>query len=283
MLRRPTWKFFATRCWRARRSSATSRLTGGSVLPLVLAGLLLAQGALAYKIVLRDGTEIEAEGKYEVDGDRALFVLPNGSTSTIALAEIDVQKTEEANRRNLGDAVVINRDGTTTSYDPNASVREQPVDSLRELLKRRAALDRDTEERSPADRPLRKTAAGYPDFASIQRRPPRDADAGEQLANALQRAGLGSFNLYQGSTDGRLLLELTSNSQGDVFRQLSAIGAGLFEYYSTPGQPVETVEVLMRTGSQSRAGQFEFDQDDARLLVRGGVTPREFFVANVMF
>src|SRR5215470_15928402 len=71
-----------------------------------LAALLLGLCAgplAAYTIWLKDGTSIVARAKYEVKNGKAIILLANGEQSFIDLRQIDVPRTEAANRgKDLG-------------------------------------------------------------------------------------------------------------------------------------------------------------------------------------
>ena len=75
-------------------------------LSLALILLFLAAPMAAYTIYLRDGARLIAKEKYTLDGDRALIVLQNGTQTFLAASEIDVPRTDAANRNNYGTAMV---------------------------------------------------------------------------------------------------------------------------------------------------------------------------------
>ncbi|REJ79917.1 MAG: hypothetical protein DWQ36_01400 [Acidobacteria bacterium] len=249
--------------------------------------LVLAGQVSAYVIFLRDGSMIETTGPYTVEGERASFTLLSGAASTIALEEIDVQRTREHNRSALGQAVVIGRDGSTGQYDPEAIQRTRPTNTLRDLLQQRAQAERQEAEggqdtAAATGRRVRRTAAGYADLTSLQRTQPQDAALASSLQRSLGERGLSGFALYQGTTDDRLMVEITSNTEGEVLSQLPLLASGIDSFLSRHPESA-AVEVLMRTASLSRAGQFVFDRPTANLLLDGGITAHEFFVASVQF
>jgi len=80
----------------------------GKFLPAAL--LLALAGAsplFAYKVVLKDGSAVVAKEKYRLSGTRAVITLPNGTQTFVEASQIDVAKTEEANRVDYGTAMVI--------------------------------------------------------------------------------------------------------------------------------------------------------------------------------
>jgi hypothetical protein len=251
---------------------------------LVCLALISSSAAFAYTIFLKDGSTIEAAEAYTVSGDKASFRLPSGADSTIALNEIDIARTEEYNKRQMGQAVVIRRDGSAGQYDPDEVERTKPVDSLRSLLERRARAERERPEPEAVASPrtVRTTAGGYPDLSSLQRIQAGDTKASSSLQRALSAQALGGFTVYAGTADDRLMLEITANTEGDVMTQLPKLAAAVITFLDQEPS-FQAVELLMRTASLSRAGQFEFDRETARLLLSGDATAREFFVASVQF
>ncbi len=67
------------------------------VVPLMLLLLLFAVPGAAYVVFLKDGSQIVTKEKYSVEGARATLVLPGGSEVSYAAAEIDFERTLEAN------------------------------------------------------------------------------------------------------------------------------------------------------------------------------------------
>ena len=128
------------------------------ILTLMLLACWLAPPASAYTIYLKDGSRILARDKYGVDGDRAIITLENGTETFLAFAEIDVERTEEANQGNLGNALVF-EDGRfveRTETGPATIAR----DTVADLIDRGEATVRDT---TPD---LRETAAPLPSRAT---------------------------------------------------------------------------------------------------------------------
>ena len=82
--------------------------------------LLAATPIAAYTIYLKDGSRLIAREKYTLEGDRALILLQNGTQTFLAASEIDVPRTDAANRNNYGTAMVL-QDGEFTEAPPDPS------------------------------------------------------------------------------------------------------------------------------------------------------------------
>lgn len=65
------------------------------VLPAA-AALALAGPAAADWLVTRDNARVETRGPWEVRGERVIFTLPNGTLSSLPLADVDLDKSAEA-------------------------------------------------------------------------------------------------------------------------------------------------------------------------------------------
>ena len=249
---------------------------------ILLAGISVP--ALAYKLVLKDGQEIDTVEPYRIEGDRAVFTLASGTQSSIALSEVDVQKTREANERDLGTAVVINRDGTSGSYDPEANSRQQTRTLqrlLRERERERAAQSEPEESEVDLPSVVRQTAGGNDDLLSLERRVPLDGDLGRRLDSELRKAGAGNFSVYQGSKADRLFVEWTIRSEDDLMDSLPRSARAILA--SIQSSSLDAVELLFVTSSRQRAGQFLIDLGGAETLSSGSVSAAEFYIAFVQF
>lgn len=75
------------------RSLAHPRRTA---LALLAAGLLVSAPAAADWMVTRDGGRFEIKGTWKVDGKRVVFTLPNGTLSSLRLADVDLEASRKA-------------------------------------------------------------------------------------------------------------------------------------------------------------------------------------------
>lgn len=262
-----------------------------------LALLLAALPASAYTIYLKDGSRIIARDKYTVRGDQAFFVLQNGTSTTIALAEIDVPRSERANEANLGTAVVI-EGGETRDVPTPVEPEVQP--SLGDLARERPAV-RPPATRPPATRPparlpdegappsageagaaFGRTPAGYPDLLAAPRRPYPNLDLVATLKNYFNGQGIDGAQVFQGSREGLPMVEITTASEASVFRAL-AVAASALITLREQGRSLDAIELFLATASRERAGQFLLTPELARSLLDKEVDVATFYVENVQF
>src|SRR5712692_10305602 len=78
-----------------------------SLLLLLLLLLAFAPAALAYNIVLKNGSILFAREKYTVKASNAIITLQNGTVVSYDLDQIDVPATEKYNKENAGNVIAI--------------------------------------------------------------------------------------------------------------------------------------------------------------------------------
>src|SRR5450432_3788221 len=107
--------------------------------PRLAAALLLAVGlgaaspVLAYNVKLKDGSIIFARTKYEVKGKKAIITLQNGTVVSYDLDLIDVPGTDQYNKDNPGNVLVIDT-APEKSNIPLAT--PNPTNTLQDVIKR---------------------------------------------------------------------------------------------------------------------------------------------------
>ena len=260
-----------------------------TALALLLA-LLLALPAAAYTIYLKDGSRLVAESEYEVRDGKAYFTLQSGTRTFLDVDEIDVKRTQEANRNNLGSAMVI--EGGETKEAPSAPARPAEP-TLGDLIQQRqrsgqGGLD---DRRSPSERQrtaaaevpeAQLTPAGYVDLLTFQRRPFGDLEAGAELKQFFANQGLEEAQIYQGTASHRPLVEVVTNSEASVFRAL-AVAASALVHLRERGRETSALELFLATPARERAGQFLLTPELARDLLTSKVDVATFYLQNVQF
>lgn len=250
----------------------------------VILALAIAAPAAAYVIILADGSKIIAAQEYEVQGDQAIITMPNGTRTSLDLAEIDRDATEKANRQGYGDAVVID-DGTTREIkeaEEEATRRRK----LSDLAERETRLDRLEPRRRAEPQSVRHTettTAGFPDLGNLVRQPYSDLEVASQVQRSFRGQGIDGVELYQGTQPGHLLAEVTAGSEASVFRALEVAAEALLAVRESYPQRIDTLELLLTTPEQERAGQFVLTSDLARELVGGKTEISRFYVEHVQF
>jgi hypothetical protein len=238
--------------------------------PLAVIAVLLAAfaagPALAYTIYLKDGSRIIAKEKYVVKGNLAMIVLPSGTTSSLAVAEIDVPRTDEANRQVLGTAVAI-EEGKTVELK-----QQQP---------RRAPSQTAPPPANLPDTPaavLRRTERG-----PISRTPFADTALAGDIRGFAASRGVTAIDVYQGASTKRPLLVFATSSEGALFKALIVAANALLHLESTKPGTIEGFEVLCETADGGLGGRFDLTPKLAADLVSGRYEITRFFVENVRF
>jgi hypothetical protein len=257
------------------------RLVLFALLALSAAAVLAAAG---YTIVLKDGSTIVAKEKYRIEGTRAIITQLNGTQTFVRADQIDVARTEAANRNGYGSAVVI--PGSPQDVGP-PPVQTQKDRTLADLARGGASpreiptTRRDKNEPVPGR--LTKTKAGYLDLSTLPRKAYIHADLTAAMQQFFHGQGIEEVEIYQGTQGDRPLLEITTNSEGSVFKALSITANALLRMReSFPGK-IAAFEVLLTTPARERAGQFVLTPDMATDLVSRKVDVTAFFVKNVQF
>ena len=252
-----------------------------------LALLLAAAPAAAYTVYLKDGSRITARERYEVIDGTAYIVLPNGTTTFIDAAEIDVKRTEEANKRQLGSALVLE----------GGQVRELTEEDARRVERRRTLADLiSAREAAPAALPearrevtsqaaddLIRTPGGYPDLGALPPRPFSDLDLAAEIQAMFVAQGLELLEIHQGTAPRRPLLRVTAGSEASVFRAVAVTCAALVRLRESRPDQVEALELVLTTPDRERAGQFVVTPETAAQLMNKEVDIATFFLAHVQF
>ena len=256
------------------------RVIGWSVALLLLG--LLASPVAAYIVVFKDGSQINTDGKYRIEGDKAILTLRSGTEAFYDASEIDVEKTERLNQVNFGNARLIEgRDVTQLSNQ--ARIAEETT--LKDLVggrnlalpePRRRDANRGSEDR------VRYTSAGFVDLVSLPRQPLPDTAMGTEVVNYLRGQGVETVQVFNGSAEGSVLLQVTTVSEVSVFKTLEVTAAGL-QQLRQRFPSLQAIELLMLTEDGMRAGQFVLTPDLADLLVSKRLDTASFFLRYVEF
>jgi len=262
---------------------STSRAPVLAVLGLLAtAGILFA--ASGYLVYLKDGHTIAAKEKYKVEKGKAVITLLNGTQSFISMDQVDVAKTDEANRDGYGSAIVL--PGSPRDVGPTGRA---PKDrTLGDLIKAREAAPRElpaTRRDKNAAMPGRmvKTKAGFNDLSTLPQKAYPNAEVATELQQSFHGQGFEDVEIFEGTQGDRPLLVLTTNSEGSVFKALSAAANALLRVRDRFPSKVGALELLMSMPSRERAGQFVLTPDQASELAAKKTDLSSFFVRNVQF
>lgn len=255
---------------------------------LALIALFLAASVLAgpgYVVVLKGGKTIAAKEKYRIEKGRAIITLPNGTETFVPADQIDVARTDEVNRTGHGTAVILPGEPQELNPAAAAAPREK---TLKDLIAAREAAPRDlpVNRRDKTDissSKLIKTRAGFNDLATLPRRTFTHAEVISELQLFFRDQGVEDVQIYQGTQGDRPLLEVTTNSEGSVFKALTTAANALLHVRDVHPGRVAVFELLLTTPARERAGQFLLTPEMATDLVSKKVDVTSFFVGNVQF
>lgn len=256
------------------------------LLPALL--LLLAAGpAAAYTIFLKDGSTLNAREKYRVVGDKAQIVLPSGARTVLPLADIDVPRTERGNASDFGNALIMEGPAAGPTPTPaDQGPRLSDVAASRRapgLPPARAAAGPAAAPQAARGSALERTGTGEVDLMRVQRTPLGRVAVGSRLAEVMRGKGIERVSLYEGTAPGRVLVDVTTSSEGAVFQALNAAAEALLAVEAQDPGAVSELELYMATERRQRAGQFLLTTERARELVGKQVDVATFFLKYVQF
>lgn len=277
--------------------SARVRRVRAAVVALVMTLVVLGGSGVAwgYVIFMKDGSQLTTREKYKVEGDLAIMQLQSGVTTSLPLAEIDIEKTERENARsNLGSAQVL--EGFDKVDQVEVAPPPPPRDSLADVLRRRKAADKAAAAVAPAPRAgvaeavadtVPQTTAGFIDLVALERKALASSEVDTAIREYLRGQGMASVEVFQGTESKQPLVEMVTESEPLVFKALRESAGALVQIQEQfPGE-VEAFELLLLADTNgtraSRAGQFQMTPALADLLISGQVTPPEFFLRYVEF
>lgn len=251
-----------------------------TLLTLLLA-CWLATPVAAYTIYLKDGSRILAREKYTIDGDKAIIILESGTQTFLAYDEIDVQRTEQANKSFSGNALVF-EDGRFVERSETEAPRTER-ETLANLIDRGDVTVRGTsrEIRDPVG--LRTAAAMVTSVEQIERQPMLNTELATALEEAFIERGLDGVAIFQGTERGRPLVEVTADSEASVFRSLEVAADVLLTVREQHADELELMELLMTTANRERAGEFALTADMAESIRSQEVEIASFFIQHVRF
>lgn len=258
------------------------RRTVPRLLLAALVGWLSAGSLAAYTVHLKDGSSIVAKKKYTVQGDKAILVLPSGTETALALAEIDIAKTEAANQDDLGTAIVIENGKASSLTQNTAPPTGKPT--LKEVLQQRAATQGFRNAGEVAFDATPATGSNTrPPTSHAGQAPLRDVPLSTEIRTFVFGRGITSLEVQQGTSGRKPRLVYQTSSETQVFRALQASAGALIEVREKfPGQ-VEGFEVICDGPAGGRGGHFHLSPQQAADLIAGRIDLPSFFVQYVEF
>jgi hypothetical protein len=238
----------------------------------------------AYTIYLKDGSTVQSKGKYRIQNGKAYITLANGTQSFIDAKEIDVKRTEEANKSDYGGNAVILQEATPPA-DGTAPVPQ--TRRLSDVIASRGSElpgpQREPVKATTSDKPAVKTRAGYVDFSSVPRRLLEAPEVSNEIRQFFSGQGVKEVEVFAGTTSGHPLVQVTASSENSVFKGLAVAANAILHIRDRfPGQ-VAAFDLLLITPGGERAGQFVLTPEMASELVSKKVELAAFYIENVQF
>lgn len=253
-------------------------------LPCRSIAILLALGLFSsplwgYVVLLKDGTQLITRDKYRRDGDKVFLVLPNGTETFIDAAEVDFKKTEELNTFNIGQARLIEQQADTILVQEEAPYKQE---TLSTLARRSLSLPQ-TDREGSAEAAIPFTKAGFVDLWAFHRAVHPDLELAGELGRYLNSQAAVEYEIFEGTTEGRVLLDMVANSEVAVFKNLRDAASALVNAQARFPGKIEALELVMSTEKKRRAGQFVLTKELADELLSGSVDMPTFFYRHVQF
>jgi len=234
-----------------------------SLLLLVLL-LTFAPVALAYNIVLKNGSILFAREKYTVKANKAIITLQNGTVVSYDLDQIDVPGTEQYNKENSGNVIALETGGDRAA--PTPQLTAPPSTTLQDIIrKRKMTLGTAPPKKDQGD-------GGPSSFQSVE-------PAIEQtFRRILDGASITQYRLA--TYRGKVRLLATTNTEEAVFNTLAATARALSDLAKN-GKEMN-VDIVLTTSSGDSGGTFEMSPDQARQIVNGNISTADYFLRNVI-
>lgn len=231
---------------------------------LTAAALLLgASTALAYNVILKNGSIIFAREPYIVKGTKAIITLQNGTVVSYDIEQIDIPRTEKYNKENPGNVIAIDSGESHSTAVPTG----HPTQSLLEYIReKKVTLG------APAPKSAGASAGSAASFQSV------DPIIEEPFHRILDGASISQYRLT--TYRGKVRLLATANTEEAVFNTLAA-AARILADLASKGREV-TIDIVLTTSGGESAGSFEMNPEQARLIVNGSLTTADYFIKNVI-
>lgn len=272
----------STRSHSAQSAGRRSRMP--VLVLVVLAVLLWATAAAAYVVVLKDGTQIITTKKPEVDGERVILTMRNGTTTFYAAGDVDFEETDRINAGSSLEGATLIQD-TVVEVD-KSDVPEEIDTSLSDVVGGRGLSLPEPKKRQPKSEDggpqLPRTPAGYVDLVRFTREPFADAEVTAQLTSYLSGQGH-TLSVFDGVSEGAPFLEVQANTESEVFKGIRDSASALVQLGQSFPDRVEGLDVLFVTERGIRGGQFSMTLEHAQLITSGRLEPQLFFLRYVEF
>ena len=241
------------------------------IILLVIADLAFASG---YVVILKNGHKIRCKEAMTIDGEIAIITLATGTVSSYPLSQIDLIETERYNQQGLGDAVEIE---ALAVYGDAA-----PTPTPRASLGTFVTLD--SMDRNPE---LKTTAPPTPTPTPgirIQTYPYHDERVTRAFEKVFTDEKLYLFHTSGGTEQDYFFVQAVTDSESQVFHALETVCRAFYLIRQADPEIAPTmVELQMVQTSRKAAGTFRITPEDAKALLDGSTSVKNFYIRNVIF
>lgn len=241
-----------------------------SLTVVAFATLLSSQAFANYTIVLKDGTHYNAKTKWTIQNGKAFVTLESGSTMTINPNEIDVAKTDEVNKLDMGNVTVL---GHEQQAVPSAA-KQAPT--LGQMVKMRRQ-----QQPQPTPPPATPSTHGTAPAAPS----PVADNLDPRLKDTFERAyeNVGIFEHKLTGTNRSVRVQLVADSEEKVFNAISATAFLIARNAGIDNLQIDLVELYMATTTGGAAGRFQINRADADSINNKAISLQDYFVRKVIY
>ncbi len=265
-----------------------TRRTQPTLLRVALAAGLaigLAAPASAYVVVLKGGKRHTAIDKPEERDGKWIFVVTGSKQRyEVAIADVDVEKTKEANSAGAGDAYVLgDGQGKTLPVLRQPDTQRPSLNDRIQALGIKKTPAAESTGSTSKDTAATHTASKTGKPGSRKEEPASttlDSTISDVFARALSSSNIQGANMS--SVPGGVKVTATASNEQQVFAALGAVARGLKEARSG-GKSVDKVELTLSDDRGQPAGKFLMSPDDAEGLLNGNVSAAKYFMGSVIF
>ena len=238
---------------------------------IAFASLLSAQAFANYTIVLKDGTHYNAKTKWTIQNGKALVTLESGSTMTINPNEIDVAKTDEVNKLDMGNVTVLGHEQQAVP----STAKQAPT--LGQMVKMRRQQQAQATPAPVTPPPTHATAPAAPSPVADNLDP--------RLKDTFERAyeNVGIFEHKLTGTNRSVRVQVTADSEEKVFNAISATAFLIARNAGVDNVQIDMVELYMATTTGGAAGRFQINRADADSINNKAISLQDYFVRKVIY
>ena len=237
------------------------------------ATLLSTQAFANYTIVLKDGTHYNAKTKWTMQNGKALVTLDSGSTMTINPNEIDVAKTDEVNKLDMGNVTVLGHEQQAVP----STAKQAPTLGQMVKMRRQQQAGQPTTTPPPATPATHATAPAAPSPVADNLDP--------RLKDTFERAyeNVGIFEHKLTGTNRSVRVQVTADSEEKVFNAISATAFLISRNAGVDNLQIDIVELYMATTTGGAAGRFQINRADADSINNKAISLQDYFVRKVIY